>query len=114
MKIEINNSKVLDIKEECLIIKNNKLYNNVTKQYEGVDGDIVTFYVATSNGGQCWTRGTVDGYTCGRMVKLRGVEKPYEIAEGCIKVIDKVSSITDAEYEDKKEKEEDWNAILSA
>ena len=114
MKIEVNNSKILDIVEEHLIIKNNKLYNNVTKQYEGIDGDRVTFYVNTTSGNKCWTSGTIDGYTCGRRVKLRGVEQPYEIAEGCLKIIDPISRITETDCDAKKECEEDWNAILSA
>ena len=114
MKIEVNKSTVLDIVEEHLIVKNNKLYNNITKQYEGIDGDIVTFYIASKTGGKCWTRGTVDGYTCGRRVKLRGVEQPYEAAEGCLKIVDSISRITDADCDAKKESEEDWNAILSA
>lgn len=115
MKIEINNSKVLDIKEEHLIIKNNKLYNNVTKQYEGVDGDRVTFYVKAASGAKCWTTGTIDGYTCDRIVKIRGVEQPYEIAEGCLKIIDPISRITDTDCDKKEEEaEEDWNTILSA
>lgn len=114
MKIEINNSTVLDIKEDYLIIKNNRLFNTTTKQFEGVDGDIVTFYVKTSSGGKSWTRGTVDGYTCGRSIKLRGVKTPYEVAEGCLKTIDYVSAITNTDCEKKEETEEDWNAILSA
>lgn len=114
MKIEINRSTVLDIKEDCLIIKNNRLFNTTTKQFEGVDGDIVTFYITSKTGGKCWTRGTVDGYTCGRRIKVRGVEQPYEAAEGCLKVIDYISRITDTDCDAKEEAEEDWNAILSA
>lgn len=110
MKIEINNSNILDIAEEHLVIKNNRLYNNATKQYEGIEGDRVTFYTRTASGAKCFTSGTVDGYTCGRKVKLLGVSKAYEIAEDCIKIIDHISKITNTECDNK----EVWDVILSA
>lgn len=114
MKIEVNKNLVLDIKEEHLIIKNNKLYNNVTKQYEAIDGDIVTFYAATSNGGKSWARGYVEGYTCDKRIKLRGVDKTYTLAEGCLKIIDSISRITDADYDKTAQTNDDWEIILSA
>ena len=107
MKIEVNKNLVLDIKEEHLIIKNNKLYNTITKQVEGVDGDIVTFPILNEKGTKTLVRGTVDGYTCGNMVKLRGVEKPYSALEGEPKVFEHLTKIT----EDLKE---DWETVLNA
>lgn len=73
MVIETSNSVKLDVKEDYLVVKDKKLYNTKTKKYEGLDGDIVSFL-----NGNMLTKGTVDGYTCGNKVKLRGVDKPYE------------------------------------
>ena len=73
MVIETSNSVKLDIKEDYLVVKDKKLYNTKTKKYEGLDGDIVSFM-----NGNMLTKGTVDGYTCGNKVKLRGVDKPFE------------------------------------
>ena len=114
MKIQIDNSTILDIVEDYLIIKNNKLYNNNTKQYEGVEGDRVTFIVTKPSGTKCQTSGIVDGYTCGRRVKIRGVEQPYDADENCEKVIETLSRITDTDCDSTKEKKEDWDAVLNA
>jgi len=114
MKIEINNSKVIEVEEKHLIVKNGRLYNSTTKQYEGIEGDRVTFFTITDLGSKCYTSGTVDGYTCDNRVKLRGVEKPYTIGEGCLKTVEHLSRITNSDSEEEKENKEEWDAILSA
>jgi len=77
MFIEINGSREVEVTEDFLVVKDKTLFNNKTKQREGLDGDIVTFN-RTSGPHQVWCRGTVDGYTCGNRIKLRGVEKIYD------------------------------------
>lgn len=114
MKIEINNCQVIEVEESCLTIKNGRLYNTTTKQYEGVEGDRVTFFTTTASGAQCWTSGTVDGYTCDKRVKLRGVDKIYNLAPSCTKIVEHLSRVTNTDGEEKKESEEDWDAILGA
>ena len=56
MKVKIKD-KIIDVPDYFEVI-GNKLYNNNTKKYEGVDGDIVT---VTQRGTS--TRGHVNGYT---------------------------------------------------
>ena len=108
MVIEVNGSKQIEITEDNLVIKNGRLFNNVTKQYEGIDGDRVTFLSLISPNSKCLTSGTVDGYTCGQRVKLSGVDVPYEAIEGSTKEIEHISTITNTECVDK----EDWEAAL--
>ena len=118
MQIEINNSKTLTILEQNLIIKNNKLYNTVTNTYEALDGDKIMFCIKTETGGRQWISGIVDGYTCNRRIKLKGVNELYAAEESFGKVIERCSTITDTDYVDKEEtnkvEDEDWEMILSA
>ena len=118
MRIEINNSKTLTILEQNLIVKNHRLYNTVTNEYEALDGDKIQFCVISANGSKVWIGGTVEGYTCNRRIKLKGVNELYAAAQGVGKVIERCSTITDTDYigeeEIKKMEEEDWEAILSA
>lgn len=108
MRIEINKSKNIEVNESFLIVKDNKLYNTETKKFEGLDGDIIQFHIITNNGTKSWVRGSVDGYTCGNIIKLRGVDKPY--TADSVGTIERVSKITD--YQD--ESSEDLELILSA
>jgi hypothetical protein len=95
MIIKINRETTIDVNESFLIVKDNKLYNTKTKKYEGVEGDIITFYIETSNGGKSWARGYVEGYTCGNNIKLRGIDTPYVAAT--ISLVEHISSVTACE-----------------
>ena len=76
MFITINGGREIEIKEDFLIIKDNKLYNTRTKKREGLDGDIVSFVI--DNGShKTICRGTVDGYTCGNRIKIRGYQETF-------------------------------------
>lgn len=88
MLIRVNNSKMINVVETFLTVKNGRLYNLNSKCNEGVDGDRVTFSFITENGGKCWVSGTVDGYTCNRRVKLKGNNTVYLVAEDCSKMLD--------------------------
>jgi len=92
MIIEINKEYKIDVKEDYLTVNDKRLYNTNTKQFEGIDGDIIHFEI-TKNGSKYIVSGMVEGYTCGGNIKLRGSEKEYSNAENIR--IDKISSITD-------------------
>ena len=77
MTIEINREEKLEIKEDYLVVKDKKLYNTKTKEFEGIDGDIVEFNVMAKDGKESGYRGYVDGYTTDKFVKIRGVEKVH-------------------------------------
>lgn len=81
MTIIVNNEKTFDVNENCLVVKNNKLYNKTTKEYEGVDGDIVSFERMSDKHTIIITKGTVDGYTCGKHIKMKGIDKPFTDCE---------------------------------
>ena len=126
MKIEINNSKTIEIVEPFLTVVSGKLFNTDTKRYEAIDGDKVYFYVLDKFGNKCWIRGKVEGYTCNRRIKLQDVNDLYAMAEGSEKCIEHLSSITDMDssvtslsVEDvvmrksiKTVIEEEWDAVL--
>ena len=124
MRVEINNSKVLNIVEQCLIIKNNKLFNASTEEYEAIDGDRIVFSIIDSKGERHWVEGIVDGYTCHRRIKLKGHTDLYAASENCGKVIERNSTITDTDYVAPKEEviteskkvqdDEDWELVLGA
>ena len=128
MIIEVNNSKTYTVHEQCLIVINGKLLNNMTNKFEGVDGDKVTFYNLDKFGHKCWISGTVEGYTCNRRIKLKGVKELYACYNGAEKTIDHSSTITDCDtkgvvdrkvetkptVEVKTKAEEDWELVLSA
>ena len=94
MVIEINGSRKVEVSEPYLVVDENskRLYNKKSKETEGIDGDIVSFII---EGGEHPMRmkGPVDGYTCGKTVKIRGVDKLFENVKE--KIIDHVSVITD-------------------
>ena len=117
MRIEINNSKTLTILEQNLIVKNHRLYNTVTKEYEAIDGDKIQFCIKTDKGAKTWISGIVEGYTCNRRIKLKGVNELYAAMENVGRVIEHLSTITDTDYvgeeDTEKIEDEDWEAILS-
>lgn len=69
MKVRIDGN-ICEIKEKELTVKDNKLYNTKTKEYEGVEGDLVSV-TYEENGEIKGLRGTVGGYTCGTHVLIR-------------------------------------------
>ena len=94
MKIMINNNKLLDVTEKCLVVKNNKLFNVSTNEYEAIDGDSVEFITQDNRGEQFVLRGTVKGYTCNRRIELKGSSCLYAMVNGTGKNITHLSSIT--------------------
>lgn len=77
MIVEINGDKTIEIDDDNLIVKGKTLYNTKTKLREGIDGDVVSF-IRTENDRKIQCRGTVDGYTYGKRIKIRGVDEPYQ------------------------------------
>ena len=118
MLIRLNNGKVLNVVDKCLVVKNGKLFNEVTKQYEGVDGDDVNFCIPTTSGGNCWVFGVVEGYTCNRRIVMRNTKTPYAIKEGTEKNIKHNFRIVETDgiilTEDEVEEESDWAIVLKA
>jgi hypothetical protein len=76
--VKLENGTLLNIEEENIVVKDKKLYNTKTKQFEGVDGDRVYFTTFLSGGTKCITSGNVEGYTNEKRIKLRGALKTYE------------------------------------
>ena len=118
MRIEINNSKTINVIEKNLIVKNNKLYNVVTNEYEAPDGDRIQFCTVLANGKKAWIGGTVDGYTCNRRIKLKGDGSLYASLQSTGKVVERHSTITDTDYVEEEtlevQKKNEWETILSA
>ena len=78
MKIKVNcNNNVIDVPEPYLEVRDRRLYNNVTKQYEGHDGELASFILKHEDGKVYEHRGTIDGYTCSGRVKFRGNDTVY-------------------------------------
>ena len=123
MIVKLNTGKVLNVVEKSLIVRNGKLFNVVTKQYEGVDGDDINFCVPTTSGGKCWVFGVVEGYTCNRRIVMKGSKTPYAMMEGTEKNIKHKSRVvetdgiviteSDEELEPVKV-ESDWELVLKA
>lgn len=95
MLIRLDNGKSINVVEKCLTVINGKLYNTDTQQYEGLDGDKVEFYFTNQHGHQCWVRGTVDGYTCNRRIKLQDVNELYATSLNSKKIINHISKVVD-------------------
>jgi len=113
MQIEINNSKTINVVEQTLIVKNNKLFNVITNTYEAIDGDKIEFCTFDSKGNRFWMSGTVDGYTCSRRIKLKGVSDLYACVDAINKIITHKSTITNSDYVDaEKEAEDDFELVL--
>lgn len=101
MKIKVNGDYVFDIKEDYLMIKDKKLFNTNTKQYEGVEGDIVSFKYKTNSGEIKGYRGYVDGYTNGVSVKIRGINITYtNLVEQKIEHVSTVTYDDGSSFED--------------
>ena len=92
MVILINRSKEVRITEPFLKYDEDRrrLYNKSTKTDEGVDGDCVTFVIDV-DGSPRQMKGTVEGYTCGNNVRIRGVDRTFENVRD--KYVDHISSI---------------------
>lgn len=95
MLIRLDNGKSINVVEKCLTVINGKLYNTDTQQYEGLDGDKVEFYFTNQHGHQCWVRGTVEGYTCNRRIKLQDVNELYATSLNSKKIINHISKVVD-------------------
>ena len=76
--VKLDNGVLVSIKEDHFVVKDKKLYNAKTKQFEGVDGDRVYFTTFLCGGTKCITSGNVDEYTNEERIKLKGVKKTYE------------------------------------
>ena len=124
MVIEINENLILTVFEKCLIVKDGKLFNTNTNEFEAIEGDKVRFCFVSDFGIDCWICGTVDGYTCNRRIKLKGVRELYATKQGSKKTIEHLSKITDSDYDDEDDEYEvvntydammkaEWEAALS-
>lgn len=99
MLIKVNKDRILDVKEEHLIVKDKMLYNTKTKEYEGVDGDIASFEFEEDGRTVCFS-GSVESYTCDDKVCIRGCNEPYLAPKKKIthiSVVDDESGISDEE-----------------
>lgn len=79
MIIKTDTGVSIKINDKKFVVKNKKLYNTETKKFEGVDGDYVYFTTFMKlSGAKIITSGSVDGYTNGDKIKLKGVTKTYD------------------------------------
>lgn len=97
MHIIVNCTKHIEIEDPSIIVKDKRLYNKRFNSYEGVDGDYVSFEIKNDNGTVMSIMGTVDGYTNGSYVKIRGVDTPYNVSKKSIQKISVVSVFDDSE-----------------
>ena len=72
MQVRINGDLFLNIQEDYLIVRDNRLFNTKTGSFEAVDGDIIEF-ITKKGDIRLWHRGFVEGYTNGENIRLRGV-----------------------------------------
>lgn len=77
MRIKVNDTYEFEIEEQNLSVKDKKLYNTESKQFEGVEGDIVEFTLE-EDGHKILMRGTVDRYTNSGNIKIMGREQMYK------------------------------------
>ena len=90
MKIIVNGTYEFDL-PSGLTVKEGKLYNTKTKQYEAVEGDIVSLIGEVDGKKKRLIRGPIDGFTNGSYAKIRGINVEYNnIVE---KEIDHISHI---------------------
>lgn len=102
MIIKVNTDIEINITETYLIVKDKKLYNTITKKYEGVEGDIVNFGYIKEDGKKGGYKGYVDGYTNGEKVKIRGINQVFtQIGDKSVEHISSVTSYSDATDEEK-------------
>lgn len=98
MFIKVNNEYILEIKEDNLIVQDKKLYNKLTKEYEGVSGDIASFDY--NNGKNIVDfKGTIDTYTNGDTIPIRGGKEPYKAKKKHITHISVVTEYLDTSKE---------------
>lgn len=97
MVIEVNKCRKYEVTEPflCLTANGKRLYNKQTKEEEGIDGDIVQMTVDKGDGKHMILRGPVEGYTCGKQVKIRGVDEMYTPIGS--KIIEHASVITNGD-----------------
>ena len=101
MRIKVNDSaNVINVGEDFLEVKNKRLYNNVTKRFEGLDGDVGSFTCKHDDGNTYVHRGTIDGYTCSGTVKFRGSDTIYRDVSDLR--IEHISVIVDQEMDAKE------------
>ena len=98
MKIKVNGDKILNVTEKSLTVKDGRLYNTLTKNYEGVDGDAVTFDISINGNGRV-IMGTVQGYTCGEHIIIRPCQEYNDIKERKIEHISSVELYDDSDDE---------------
>lgn len=103
MIIKVNTDIEINITEKYLTVKDKKLYNTITKKYEGVEGDIVSFNYIKEDGRKSVYKGYVDGYTNGEKVKIRGVNQVF--TQTSDKSVEHISSVTS--YSDVTDDEKD-------
>ena len=102
MVIKVNTDIEINITETYLIVKDKKLYNTITKKYEGVEGDIVSFDYIKEDGKKGGYKGYVDGYTNGEKVKIRGINQVFtQIGDKSVEHISSVTSYSDVTDEEK-------------
>jgi hypothetical protein len=96
MVIKVNTDIEINVTETYLIVRDKKLYNTITKKYEGVEGDIVTFDYIKEDGRKGGYKGYVDGYTNGEKVKIRGINQVFtQIGSKNVEHISSVTSYSD-------------------
>jgi len=102
MIIKVNTDIEINITETYLIVKDKKLYNTVTKKYEGVEGDIVSFNYIKEDGRKSGYKGYVDGYTNGENIKIRGINQVFtQIGDKNVEHISSVTSYSDITDEER-------------
>lgn len=101
MNILVNGEYTFEV-PNTLIVKDKKLYNTETKEFEGVEGDIVAIVEEVDGKLKRVIRGSVDGFTFGSRAKLRGLDKVYEHVKA--KEIDHVSTVKELDGFDGLEK----------
>lgn len=67
-QLTLTNGKVINVAEDYMVVKNNMLFNENTKLYEGVDGDVVK---VKTDGEICKHR--VSGYTKFTVIPTRKI-----------------------------------------
>lgn len=92
--LKVNNETEIAVREPHLTVRDNRLYNTRTNEFEGMDGDRVEFTRKDEQGTWLVT-GIVKGYTTEDSIPIRGVETPYKPMEGTKKTVEHISSVTE-------------------
>lgn len=80
---------IIEVTEKELVVKDKKLYNTKTKEFEGVEADLVEIQYK-KDGKTYGLRGSVGGYTCGSHVVIR---PNYEFNEVTTKKFEHISPV---------------------